>query len=76
MMTGKKRGEMMKRILEVGKHHEEVETRINEAIKDRSLADELCANAEERERKAVTNLLSFQQLEGSRSRFRARRWPA
>lgn len=46
---------------EAGKHREEAETRMNEAIEDCILADELCVDAKEREQEAMTDLLTFQR---------------
>lgn len=40
---------MEKRLLKTEKHQEEVETRMNEVIEDRSLVEELCADVEARE---------------------------
>lgn len=45
------RGKIEKWLFKVKRPHEEMEMRMNEAIENRSLAEELCVNAEERERK-------------------------
>lgn len=48
-------------LVEVERWWDEVEKHMNEAIENYSLAEELCSDAEERERKPVANLVTFRQ---------------
>lgn len=52
-------GKMDKWLLEVEKHRDEEETRMKEAIEVHSVAEDLCADAKDKDRKAETDLLSF-----------------
>lgn len=62
MRAKKERGEMLKQLLEAEKHWENAKKRMNEAIEKRNIVEELCADADEREQKSVSDLLTFQQL--------------
>lgn len=58
--TEKEIDEMEKQMHQVEKRQVEAEMRINEAIEDHSLAEEICVDVEEMERKAVTDPMTFQ----------------